>query len=629
MLALQRLVPGTRVRKGKDRYKVLDLLDDERVLVQAESNDDKKVVLATELDIADTPSASEDLADKDIGERWEQALAVFGNIQPLVELGPRKRTRSDVEALAQRIKCHPATVYRWLNAYESTGLVSSLMRPRRSDRGKSRLNPRVEEIIQEQIKSFYLTDQKTTPAATAREVRKACKAEGLTPPSPKTVTDRINQVDDERRIAKRESQKAAKERYQPIRGSFPGADWPLAIVQIDHTPMDVIIVDDVHRLPIGRPYLTLATDIFSRMVVGFYISLDPPSSLSTGICISNAIRTKDAFLKRIGTDLPWPCWGVMRAVHTDNASEFRGKMMGRACERYGIILEHRPKGSPNYGGHVERMFRTHMDKVHNELPGTTFSNIQERGEYDSEGRAVMTLDALEKWFTLFILGVYHQDAHSGISGLPPLVKWKEGIYGSDTQLGTGIPARVPDEKTLRLDFLPFFERTVQRYGIANRGIHYWHDALRRLVLARDPDNAKLMRKFICRYDPRNLSRIWLYLPDDNQYIEVPYRDLTRPPISEWELKEAQRRLREKSLSATNEELIFKTIDQMRSIVEEESEKTKSARRKQQRRKQWSKAQKGKKNLPLAQPSDIDSAGHTEEDEDLGDITPFEDIREPE
>ena len=629
MLALRRLVPGTRVKKGKDRYKVLDLLDDESVLVQSESTKDKKVVLATELDIAEAPSSSEDLADKDVGERWEQALIAFSNIKPLVELGSRKRKRADVEALAKRINSHPATIYRWLNDYESTGLVSSLMRSRRSDRGRSRFEPRIEEIIQEQIDSFYLTEQKTTPVATAREVRKACKAEGLKPPTTRTITARINKVDDERRLAKRESYKAAKERYQPIRGNFPGADWPLAIVQIDHTPMDVIIVDDIHRLPIGRPYLTLATDIFSRMVVGFYISLDPPSSLSTGICISNAILTKEDFLKRIDTDLPWPCWGVMRTVHTDNASEFRGKMLGRACERYGIVLEHRPKGSPNYGGHVERIFRTHMQKVHNELPGTTFSNIQERGEYDSDGRAVMTLDALEKWFTLFILGVYHQEGHSGISGLPPLVKWKEGIYGSDTQLGTGIPARVPDEKTLRLDFLPFFERTVQRYGIANRGIHYWHDAMRHLVLAKNPDNAKLMRKFICRYDPRDLSRIWLYLPDDNQYVEVPYRDLTRPPISEWELKEAQRRLKEKSLSVTNEELIFKTIDQMRSIVEEESEKTKSARRKQQRRKQWDKAKKDKKEQPVVQPTGNDLAVSAEDDEDLGEITPFEDIREPE
>ena len=32
---------------------------------------------------------------------------------------------------------------------------------------------------------------------------------------------------------------------------------------MDHTPVDVIVVDERHRLPIGRPYLTVAK--FRRM----------------------------------------------------------------------------------------------------------------------------------------------------------------------------------------------------------------------------------------------------------------------------------------------------------------------------------------------------------------------------
>lgn len=34
---------------------------------------------------------------------------------------------------------------------------------------------------------------------------------------------------------------------------FPGAEYPLAVAQIDHTPMDVIVVDEEHRQPIQRP----------------------------------------------------------------------------------------------------------------------------------------------------------------------------------------------------------------------------------------------------------------------------------------------------------------------------------------------------------------------------------------
>ena len=43
----------------------------------------------------------------------------------------------------------------------------------------------------------------------------------------------------------------------PITGKFPEVSYPLDVVQIDHTLVDIIIVDPIERLPIGRPYVTL------------------------------------------------------------------------------------------------------------------------------------------------------------------------------------------------------------------------------------------------------------------------------------------------------------------------------------------------------------------------------------
>ena len=52
-----------------------------------------------------------------------------------------------------------------------------------------------------------------------------------------------------------------------------------------------------------------------------------------------------------------------------------------------------------------------MHRIHL-IPGTTFSNVAEKGGYDSEGRAVMTLKELERWLALEILGVYHKSVHT-------------------------------------------------------------------------------------------------------------------------------------------------------------------------------------------------------------------------
>lgn len=623
------LIPGASVRDDRGTYTVVDLLNLRDVLVENECGNREKR-LASTLTLADIKVADYQL---ELGviprEDWEDACLIAEGLRPLVEKGRQRRTKRDVEKVAEQLGKHPATIYRWLVDYEATGLVSSLLRKARSDKGKRKLDAAVEQIVNECIHDFYLTDQQRTPAKTAYEVRKRCIAKGLKPPDESTVRTRILAIDEEYRVRRRQGYKAADERFSPIIGKFPDANYPLAVMQVDHTPMDVIVVDDIHRKPIGRPYLTSGVDVFSKILLGFHISLDPPGALSTGLCIAQAILGKDALLHSLGIeDLSWPCWGLMRMIHTDNAKEFRGTMLGRAAKEYGIIPERRPKGRPKYGGGIERAFRTYMEEVHNELPGTTFSNPKLRREYDSEGRAVMTLSALETWFTMFILGVYHQRPHAGNDGIPPIVQWERGVLGEPgfDGLARGIPARYPDEQRLRLDFLPFVERTVQEYGIAFEGVNYWSDALRRFVHAKDPTSLKLKRQFICRYDPRDLSRIWMYDPDSRNYIEVPYRNLARPAISIWELRAAKKTLREDSMSSTNEELIFKTIDRMRELVASESKQTKAARRMQQRLKSWERSRTPERK-PIQPQAKQKADVLAPVVEDLDSIEPFEDIRE--
>lgn len=74
-------------------------------------------------------------------------------------------------------------------------------------------------------------------------------------------------------------------------------DNALEVVQIDYTPVDVIVVDEAHRLPIGRPWLTLAIDVATRVVVGFYVSLEAPSSTSVALCLTQSVLPKEPWLK--------------------------------------------------------------------------------------------------------------------------------------------------------------------------------------------------------------------------------------------------------------------------------------------------------------------------------------------
>lgn len=86
--------------------------------------------------------------------------------------------------------------------------------------------------------------------------------------------------------------------------------------------LDIQLVDDIDRMPIGRPWITLAIDVFSRMVAGMYVSIDPPGALSTGLCIAHAVLPKERWLAKHDIANSWPVWGVMSVVHADNAKEW-------------------------------------------------------------------------------------------------------------------------------------------------------------------------------------------------------------------------------------------------------------------------------------------------------------------
>jgi putative transposase len=258
----------------------------------------------------------------------------------------------------------------------------------------------------------------------------------------------------------------------------------------------------------------LAIDVFSRMIAGFYVSFDPPGAMSTGLCLAHAILPKGLWLAKYGIATAWPICGRIQRLHLDNAKEFHGTMLDRACQNYGIELQWRPVKKPWYGGHIERWLGTFAQELQN-LPGATFSNPAERGEYDSEGQAALTLTEFEKWLATFITEVYHQRVHSAL-GAAPVQKYEPT---SPKNAGWNV-----DERRLRLDFMPYVERTVQPYGILIDQIAYYSDVLRRWVNAADPEEPAHKRKFTVRRDPRDISVIHFWDPEAREYFRIPYRD---------------------------------------------------------------------------------------------------------
>lgn len=502
--------------------------------------------------------------------QWDRALRYLSVVRRLSESSTR--TRAEVAAAAAELGCGVIHLYALLGRYQADPRLTSLLPRRRGPApGGSLLSGEVDAVIDDAIQAVYLTRQKPRISDLLTEIRRRCHALQLKPPGRWAVTARLLAKPQSEVVARRLGRKAARDRFSPAVGSVE-PKWPQALVQIDHTLVDVIVVDSVSRMPIRRPWLTLAIDVYSRCVVGFHLTLEPPSATSVALCIAHAVLSKLAWLSERKIDAEWAMEGLIEHLHLDNAKEFHSEALRRGCEQYGIGIEYRPVRTPHYGGHIERLIGTMMGKAHL-LPGTTFSDVSDKGDYDSEKNAAVTMEELECWLVHEITGVYHRQVHSAL-GTTPLAAWERGISGNATSLGRGTPIAAPDPHRFLIDFLPIERRLIRREGISLHSISYWSDVLRAWI--------GVPEKMIVRYDPRDLSRIYLLGPD-GRYYDIPYRDLGRPPVTLWEQRLALKRLREEGRSHVDENAIFRTIETMRKIAEEAVRTTKTIRRQQERR----------------------------------------------
>ena len=96
----------------------------------------------------------------------------------------------------------------------------------------------------------------------------SCEKAGLPPPNWRTIKARVEDIDLQARGRRRGETEIVKA-TTPTPGDYR-ASRPLEIVQVDHTKVDVFVVDEESREPVGRPWLTLALDVFTRMVTGFF-----------------------------------------------------------------------------------------------------------------------------------------------------------------------------------------------------------------------------------------------------------------------------------------------------------------------------------------------------------------------
>ncbi len=558
-------------------YKITQILNFKEVV--ALNIETKKATLLAIKDLSSIESGKNiniEAISKDISEiedeEYKEANRRYKAILPLLE---KKLSRTDAVEYSKKLGIHFTTLYRWQEKYKSTGTILGLISNKSGiKRGSKKLNNEVEILIRKIIENYYLTNQKPSIQSIINKILFECKKMNLTAPHSNTIRNRINEISEYEKLKKQGNKGLARTKYEPVPNKFE-AEYPLQLIEIDHTPCDIILVDDENRLPIGRPWITLAIDIYSRMIVGYYLSMNAPSVTSVGMCVSNAILPKDLLLSKFDINENWNVWGFPETIHVDNGADFRAEAVKRASLAHGINIEFRPVGRANFGGHIERVIGTLMHEIHN-LPGTTFSNIKKRGEYNSDANASMTFYEFERWLLTFITKIYHKRTHSSLL-MSPEQQWEEGLFADET--GIGFIQKPSSNSSIILDFLPIYERTIQKNGVNIEGLNYYDHVLRTKI--NQMENGK-KKQFIFKRDPRDISHVWFYEESTKEYFKIPTANQNMPSMTSWEFDSIKTNLKNKGLKRINQDAILEAREELLTQIKQSIKSSKKARRETQK-----------------------------------------------
>ncbi|MGN8139160.1 hypothetical protein ACTJLC_31220 [Paraburkholderia sp. 22099] len=322
-------------------------------------------------------------------------------------LGTAPLTQKQAKQAGKLLNVHWTTVYRLRRRFLADPVASAVKsRARGPKTSKRRLGSPAKAVVDEVFTAWPPKQRQLAHPLSdlVLEVRRRCVLADVLPPSRTTVA---RWWADHREAQALDRANAPESAVPP--GNFLVRN-PLDVVQVDHTQTDNLVVDGLLRRPLGRPWLSLAVDVATRCVVGFYVGMDRPGAATVALLLTRVALPKAEWLNKLSVQADWPMHGVPRILHLNNAAEFKSRALRTGCSEYGIELMYRPVGRPHFGGHIERLNRTLMERVRG-LPGSTGSSPKGRKAHPPEKQAVLTLHEFKQWLALEILTSTITTAH--------------------------------------------------------------------------------------------------------------------------------------------------------------------------------------------------------------------------
>jgi len=362
---------------------------------------------------------------------------------------------------------------------------------------KPRLSARQVELMDEVIDTEWRNSKAINYRTCYRMILIAFDEAGEKAPSYPTLIDRIKTLETNDDVRTRLGKRIAYQQSTFIdvlhHDSPAHGSRPFQYVHIDHTLLDIEVISSRTGKPLGRPWLSLAVDAWSRRIVAFYLTFDSPSYTSVMMTVRDMVRRFNR--------LP-------EFIVVDNGSDFLSAAFESFLRAMGTNLRFRPAGQPRHGAVLERMFgRLNTEYIHN-LAGNTKATKNVRmvtGSHLPQKLAEWTLGALYAGIEHWACEFYDQNLHPALQESP-----REAFVRGMRENGKRSQTHIQFNRDFLIATCPPVDRTGTRQVHRQRGVKvdqrlYWSDAF---------DSAQLDGESVqVRYDPWDASSVYVRVKD--------------------------------------------------------------------------------------------------------------------
>lgn len=487
----------------------------------------KSLSTDNELKFEEGPASDASLSLVHLSKKVQRGvLKKLAYIFGLRELGITRGKLRQIAEVAKRIAAGrgdakvpgESTISAWMKTFEDAGDEPMSLAPESANRPLHATDAVHEALVQDAITEGYCKlHQPTMKTAYDRymsslEVHNAQELQRGA-----LVRQPISMRTFERRIADRPAYDVYESRHgtEAARAKFKHVkhvadalaifDW----AEIDHTILNLMVIDDRLLVPLGRPWVTIIRDVRSGAVLGFYITFDAPSLRSLFGAIKNSLQPHpDTSHFFPGIRNPWSTWGSCVAYRFDRGGDLLSESTRIVMAEMRARYVYTPARRPWAKGSIERFFGTMEMTLLNDIPGRTFANFWKRGEYDPKKTAVVRFTTLiylmHKWIADFV----HVQPHSR-KLRSPLDIWNAEIDSVD---------RMGFSDTHKLDAVFGHHKTapLTRRGIAFESLQY--ASAETEALFNHHGNGLKVDYIVA---PEDLGHVHLIHPAKKTYVRVP------------------------------------------------------------------------------------------------------------